>query len=134
MKQTYKTLTVLIVSLMFGSYGANAQNNAYAVFMGTYNLSLHKGDSSVIMYDYIKLKQNNGKFECYRAYRFKDPQDGSTSDEIKQYYEIVNLDTQSKTITIKMGTQKATYKFKQNNSGGYDLVVYDNVLIYTSKK
>jgi hypothetical protein len=134
MKRTYKALAILTIMLISGIKIASSQNQSYAAFVGTYNLKLHKNDSTVIMYDYIKLEYKNDKFECYRAYKFKDPKSGKSSPEIKQLYEIVNLDTQNKTITIKMGVHKSTYKFKKNKSGAYDLIVYDKVLVYASQK
>jgi hypothetical protein len=131
--KNYRPFTALAILMMLSCLIV-AQTSKYASYVGTYNLKVHKNDSGVIVYDYIKLDYKNGKFECYRAYKFKDVKTGKESNETKHYYEIVNLDAKNNTITIKMDNSKATYNLVQNKSGGYDLVVYDKILIYTCKK
>jgi len=105
----------------------------YSKFIGTYNLKKLEG----IEYDHMtfRFKDNNPKqLECVRTFRFRNFNTGKLGPDYVNIYEVIKVDMTNKNITLKYGDNQATYKFTNNQCGGYDLIVFDEVLIYSCTK
>jgi hypothetical protein len=111
----------------------NNKEELYSKFIGTYHLE-KKED---IEYDHMTFRFKNGdtkQLECVRKFKFRDPSTNKVGAENTQVYDVVKLDAAKKQITLKQGKNKAVYKFVDNSCGGYDIVVYNKVLIYSCNK